>query len=279
MSFEFKVGQLCLANDRSIEKTEFAYPSRHGKFCKFLAEHEADIWSIKELRGGAQDLMQDFSNHSGLAIACCYPVRYLSWKDGVFNPYYLGQLYNPKKFILFSAKPHYYIMDECPYGTMFLDCTYIPLINGNPEPDQAIQVLSYHLPARADLNIKALKYIRSNTIYTENRVIKTGDFNIFTNSSEYMEQMDLLYQPHFTESTSDLITEDKQKCYGTFYPFPHDKLPVQILHPTQTPTEAQGFYHSKPDYMFHKGVKCIESILHNEKELSDHFPIITSYQM
>jgi endonuclease/exonuclease/phosphatase family metal-dependent hydrolase len=272
MSFEFKVGQLCLANDRSIEKAEFKYSSRHGKFCKFIADHEADIWSIKELRNGAHDHMQDFSNHSGLAIACCFPVRYLHW-HGVFDPYYLGQLYNPKKLILFSAKPHYYMMEDCPYGTMFLDCTYIPLINNKPEPDQAIQVLSYHLPGRADLNIKALRYIRSNTIYTENRVIKTGDFNIFANSSEYAEQLDLLYQPCFTESTSDLITEDKQKCYGTFYPFTHDG----ILHPTQSPT--QGFYHSKPDFMFHKGLKSTESIMYNEKELSDHFPIITSYAL
>lgn len=227
---EFTLLQLCLANAVRDERVEaYRYGNRHEAFLAMFeefcnSENKPGIISVKELRPckskDSTKLLTPYSIAADYARAGEYDVSFveatkLYKTKGMefYNPFYLGQLYDSKRFVKVQSHGFRYGADifgsdDAPphMGVLLVACVYAPRnAEGVPIMERQFMVESCHMPLAEDHKVKIAKWLSES--YPEQRrrifgeidmpIIRTGDFNTFKDMGETYEQQMAYRGGHF----------------------------------------------------------------------------------
>lgn len=270
MSSEIQIAHLCLANAFRDEKNEtYRYGKRHSKFLRFMRSFESkpQIVSIKELRKcrdengetelDPNDILNSLAVAGRYAVADCQPVKHHDTnRQEFYNPFYLGQLYDNKVLYKVSSKivPYYLNIYDTPesapnMGGSYLFVEYAPRnANGIPDLDRKFSVATVHFPLQEHHKLLSAKYFNKETSQLPDVLV--GDFNLFKDDNLYSQIYDEILVNFRDVITDNLVNQNGEKMYGTFYPFPHDLPPVPILHPNLQKQDGVEGEPSHLDYVF-----------------------------
>lgn len=320
---EMQVLQLCLANAMRDERVDaYRYGRRHARFLEMLRDMRRRarlpaVVCVKELRhckdadGGAltpSRIAGDFAAAGSLEVAAVAPVKLVPTLGmPLYNPFYLGQLYDPAQLVhlnSFCVRYDALAFGEVPsphVGTAVLLGHYARC-NSDGTADLAHQFIveSCHMPLREDHKTAAARWfatalpsVRASLfgVGDDVPVIRIGDFNTFADKAECAGQLALLSEG-FDHAGGDFVEwGGTTPLFGTFYPFPHDAVPdIVIASPLSRSPSVSVLDHVFLSRGTHRlCVACKELILDNYDAegtraafdgatipLSDHLPLLVT---
>jgi hypothetical protein len=316
-SIQIKLAQICLANAFRDDNNEtYRYCNRHLRMVDLfntMFNNDVDIISVKEIRRttntshtfGTTDeivfphtIWKHFLQMTNYFSAVFGQAKNQSSETYSLNPFYYGQLYNPKKFVLLNS----YVFNLCDklYGSEFTSPNagtvvvvglYAPILQHNNHTDLKNKFFleSHHFPIKEGDKQKFAEYLYNDFEQQRNKTfeigageiiptIRVGDFNIFSDKQEHVLQLEYLNKKY--EHVNKLMNiVDKQlvatgdQVNYTFVPFPHDKMP-------------NGQENSYLDYVFvdkssSRIVPNKMSIVFDETPiaLTDHKPLVCEFTL
>lgn len=291
----FTILQLCLANAMRDEKTDLRLANRIHGLREIIRRSGADIVSIKEIREcdnhdrsgrlTPADIIQFLIQDSPYRLAAMIPMRE---SDRGYHEFHLAQIYNPEKFgyAAHHMLDYKHIFEKPPsIGHRMLCVTYRHIQTG-----RIVVINSIHAPLDSDAKTRFFNYISQDSEVQDDDVkdiqlikelgrtnILIGDFNLFRDDIDHALHLTYLNKIG-VDVTQRMQNAHGAPMYGTFYPFPHDKIPNGIV---ITPPNERGLQHSKLDYcIVSRGswfVWQCTTLIESRVLLFDHYPMLVQF--
>lgn len=264
----------------------------------------------------AQQIAKDLASAANMEIASILPVSIDPNRVPTYNPFHIGHFYDPKQLQHICTTPVYsydkiYVPTDknTHFGGMTL-VSFFTRTTGDlkfdddgfaecPRPaSNFICLVTHHMPIASGPRQRAVDFackeltekintLRVELLPAESKIttIHIGDFNMFSDDPAYTTNIGKLDTAWGSDRTFGALDQHGKPMWGTFFPFPHDKPPVQIVEPWKPADSNTSQIHSKIDgaYVIGPTSAQTKTTIWNPGSTTlpdcfyDHMPIIVEF--